>query len=210
MNAIFVRLCAVMVLMGMVLPAGLTRAESLTLDPAVSLTLPDGWERANSGFASANAEVSRIFDCATSDSSQVKTLGWKSGDSGGVVAAFCVSFQKSGIGKMRKLLKESKGKEREAVAAKFLDSFAGKLKSEYMEKRKMQVTDLSADLLEAGNGFAVVMDGKVIDGPTTRLHSSTIYLNGDSLLRVSFIYMESAPASLVEQLDAIPLSVEWQ
>ena len=191
------------------LAASFVRAEMLRPDSGVSVTVPDGWERAGGGFASANAEVTRIFDCTAEDPGQIKTLGWKTESDGKVTAAFCISYQKSGIGKVRSLLKNSKDKEREAVAAKFLDSFAGKLKSEYA-KRKMKVADLSADLLEVGEGFVVVMDGKIVDGATTLLNSSTVYLQGDALLRVSFVYNESTPASVVEQLDAIPLSVNWK
>lgn len=193
----------------LLLPAGFAGAEMLQPDSGISVTVPDGWERAASGFASANAEVARIFDCTSEDPGQIKTLGWKAESDGKVTAAFCISYQKSGIGKMRSLLKSSKDKEREAVAAKFLDSFAGKLKSEYA-KRKMKVADLSADLLEVGDGFVVVMDGKIADGATTRLNSSTVYLQGDALLRISFVYTTSTPASVVEQLDAIPLSVDWK
>ena len=209
MRSTLVRLVIAALLWCPLLPAGLARAETLHPDSGVSVTVPDGWERAGSGFASANAEVTRIFDCMAEDPGQIKTVGWKAGGDGKVTAAFCISYQKSGISKVRSLLKNSKDKEREAVAAKFLDSFAGKLKSEYA-KRKMKVADLSADLLEVGDGFVVVMDGKIVDGATTLLNSSTVYLQGDALLRVSFVYNESTPASVVEQLDAIPLSVNWK
>lgn len=193
----------------LLLTAGPARSEILAVEPGVSVTLPDDWERADSGFASANAEVARIFDCATGDPGQIKTLGWKTGSDGKVTAAFCISYQSSGIGKVRNLLKTSKDKEREAIAAKFLDSFAGKLKSEY-QKRRMKVADLSADLLEAGDGFVVVMDGKIADGAATLMNASTIYIQGDGLLRISFVYRGSTPPAVVEQLDAIPLSVDWR
>ena len=193
----------------LLLTAGPARSEILAVEPGVSVTLPDGWERADFGFASANAEVSRIFDCATGDPGQVKTLGWKTGSDGKVTAAFCISYQNTGIGKVRNLLKTSTDKEREAIAAKFLDSFAGKLKSEYL-KRKMKVADLSADLLEAGDGFVVVMDGKIADGGATLMNASTIYIQGDGLLRISFVYRGSTPPDVVEQLDAIPLTVDWR
>ncbi len=210
MRGILVGLSAVALLCCLMLPGSFAAAEVLTPDAGVSLTVPDDWEKVTSGFTSANPEVSRIFDCATEDPGRLQTLGWKSEGDGKVTAAFCVSYQKSGMDKVRGLLKNSSGKEREAIAAKFLDSFAGKLKAEYTVKRKMAVKDLSADLLEAGDGFVVVMDGKIVDGPVTRINSSTIFLHDDSLLRISFVYSESAPASLVERLDAIPLSVEWK
>ena len=59
----------------LLLTAGPARSEILAVEPGVSVTLPDDWERADSGFASANAEVARIFDCATGDPGQIKTLG---------------------------------------------------------------------------------------------------------------------------------------
>ena len=185
-------------------------AATVMPDVSVRVTVPDDWEKVDSNFSGANAEVSRIFDCTSESSSQVKTLGWKSGSDGQVTAAFCISYQRSGIGKMRNLLRSSKGPEREAIATKFLDSFAGKLKSEYAVKRKMPLSDLSADLMEAGSDFVVVMDGKITDGGGRLFNSSTIYLHGDSLLRISFVYKNSTPSFVVDQLDAIPLSVEWK
>ena len=209
MSQIFIRISTILILFFFLFPASTIKAEVLQLDPKISITVPNGWERVNTGFASANAEVTRIFDCVVEDPAQLITVGWKTESDGRVAASFCVSYQKSGIGKVRSLLRSSKDREREVIAAKFLDSFAGKLKSEY-KKRKMQVTDLSADLLEFGDGFVVVMDGKIVDGPSTRLNSTTVYLQGDALLRISFVYDTSAHASVVEQLDAIPLSVNWK
>ena len=69
---------------------------------------------------------------------------------------------------------------------------------------------MSADLLEAGDGFVVVMDGKIADGAATLMNASTIYIQGDGLLRISFVYRGSTPPAVVEQLDAIPLSVDWR
>ena len=73
------------------------RAETFTGGNGITVTVPDGWERAGSGFASANAEVTRIFDCMAEDPGQIKTVGWKAGGDGKVTAAFCISYQKSGI-----------------------------------------------------------------------------------------------------------------
>lgn len=205
----FFRLLSAMTMCLLLFSGSFARAETVSPDTNVTVAIPDGWETVTSNFTSANADVARIFDCTAEDPRQLKVLGWKAESDGKVSVAFCISYQKSGIGKMRSLLKNSKDKEREAIAAKFLDSFAGKLKSEY-EKRNMKVVDLSADLLEAGNGFVVVMDGKIADGATTRFNSSTVYLQGDALLRISFVYTESTPPSVVDQLDAIALSVNWK
>lgn len=194
----------------LLLPLSIAEAATLMPDASVKVAVPDDWEKVDGNFSGANAEVSRIFDCTSESPSQLKTLGWKSGSDGQITAAFCISYQLSGIGKMRNLLKSSQGKEREAIAAKFLDSFASKLKSEYTVKRKMALSDLSAALMEAGNDFVVIVDGKITDGGRRLFNSSTVYLHGDSLLRISFVYRDSTPPSIVDQLDAIPLSVEWR
>ena len=189
---------------------GFAGAAVVMPDGKVSVTVPDEWEKANSRYASANAEVTRIFDCANEDPARIKAFGWKTGSDGKVAAAFCVTYYSSGMGKMRTLLGASQGKEREALAAKFLDTFAGKVKLEYQGKRQMPVNGLSADLLEAGENFVVVMDGQVHDGARVLFRSSTAYMHGDALLSVNWVHDASAPQSLVQQLDAIALSVEWK
>ena len=205
----WVRLFVIAGLYVLLLGGGTALAAIMEPDAGIRVTVPDDWEKTHSSYAATNTEVTRIFDCTSEDAAQLKYLGWKTTSDGQVAAAFCISYQKSGIGKMRTLLQNSKGKERDTIAAKFLDAFAGKLKSEYM-KRKMSVADLSADLLEVGDGFVLVMDGKIVDGTTTRVNSSTVFLQDDALLRISFVYDESVAAAVVEQLDAIPLSVIWK
>lgn len=193
----------------MTFTAGSAGAAVVLPSPDVSVVIPDGWETAEGDIAAARNVLLRFFDSAGEQSSRLKALGWKTKDND-IIAAFALVYHPSGMGKVRMLLKNSSGKEREAVAARFLDSFAGKIKDEYVNKRNMGVTALSADLLEAGDDFVVIIDGKITEGSRKRLRSSTIYLHKDALLHISVIHDESVARAVRDQLDAIPLSVEWK
>lgn len=185
-------------------------AAEANLDASFNIQTPAGWETMDRDvMGSAPSKVTDMLDCAREDPSNAKLLGWKLADDGKLMGAFCISFQKSGMGKLRNILKTATGDNRQKASDKFIDTFASKLHEEYGVKRSMAISGLSADLMDADNDVIMVMDGKVKSSDREYMRSLLIFLHDDSLLNISFIYGADVPGSIVEQLDAIPASLKW-
>lgn len=185
-------------------------AAEANLDSSFSLQVPAGWETMSSDvMGTAPKQITDMLDCAREDPSSAKLLGWKLGNEGRFEGAFCISFQRSGMGKLRNILKTSTGNNRQQASDKFIDTFASKLHEEYGVKRNMAISGLSADLMDADNDVIMVMDGKIKSPDREYMRSLLIFLHNDSLLNISFIHGTDVPASIVEQLDAIPVSLKW-
>ena len=186
-------------------------AAEANIDPSFSIDVPSGWETLDTGLMSlAPKAVTSMIDCAREDPSNAKQLGYKLAEDGTFLAAYCISFQRSGMGKLRNILKSSTGENRQKASDKFIDTFASKLHEEYGVKRKMAISGLSADLMDADKDVIMVMDGKVKAGESDFMRSLLIFLHNDSLLNIGFIHAAGAPSTLVEQLDAIPVSLKWK
>lgn len=184
-------------------------AASVSPDTDFSLTVPEGWELLGVNGASLPEAVAKRLDCVDDAPSEGKLVGWKTDAGGAFVGAFCVTYRKSGMGKALRMIKSSRGKQREDMAAKFIDTFAGTLHAGYA-KRDMRVVDLSGDLLDAGDDLIMIMDGKVQGGDGTYMRSSTVIMHGDGMLNVGSVYGAAAPDAVRDDLDGLPLSVVWK
>lgn len=186
-------------------------AAEVSPDSSFLITVPDGWESLGTGSVSqAPQAVVKAIDCANEDPGDVKLLGWKLSSGGEFEAAYCISYQRRGMGKLRQIIKSSSGADRKKASDKFIDTFASKLNEEYSIKRKMTLSDLSADLMTADNDVVLVMDGKLKGQGRELLRSLVVYLHDDGLLNISFIYDVNAPLHVSRALDVLPISVKWQ
>lgn len=179
-------------------------------DSSVTLRVPDGWDSVHRDFSGLTPpSVAGALDCVDANPSELTLVGWKLDESGVVEGAYCVSFRKNGMGRALNILKTSQGKEKEEAAAKFTDTFAGVIMAGY-SKRKMKVVDMSADLINAGKDVVMVLDGKIRDTSGEYIRSATVYLHNDSMLSINSVYKTTSPVKIADQLDAIPVSVEWR
>lgn len=185
-------------------------AAETNLDSSFSLQTPGSWETMSRDvMGTAPKKVTDMLDCLQEDPSNAKLLGWKLADDGKFMGAFCISFQQTGMGKLRNILKTASGDNRQKASDKFIDTFASKLHEEYGLKRNMSISGLSADLMDADNDVIMVMDGKIKSSDRDYMRSLLIFLHNDSLLNISFIHGVDVPASIIDQLDAIPVSLKW-
>ena len=189
-----------------------TPALAATLQPGanVSLQTPPGWNEAARDFGTVvHPTVKHVLSCVDTDSSELKQVGWLIKD-GSVEAGYCISYRKSGMGKALGILKNAKGKDREAAADKFADTFAGVIQAGY-DKRGIRVEAMNAELIDAGRDVIMVMDGIIHAGSAgTYMRSETVFLHGDSMLSIGAVHAGKAPATVSAQLEAIPLSVKWK
>lgn len=205
-NILLPLLCSLF--LGLALPA---HAAQVRPHPAFSLNVPDGWESSGTGGVhQAPQSVRDVLDCANEDPGEIKLMGWKLLEDGRFEGAYCISYQRRGMGRLREILRNAVGDEAKKAADKFIDSFASKLNDEYGRKRKMTISDLSADLMKADNDLIMVMDGKVSGGGRQFLRGLVVFLHGDGLLNVSTIHDVRAQSQVKQALDAIPVSVSWQ
>ncbi|MDL2316545.1 hypothetical protein LJC59_05625 [Desulfovibrio sp. OttesenSCG-928-A18] len=180
-------------------------------DKDFSLYAPDGWTILNGNIASKTpAPVKRMLDCSDNSSVELKQLGWKGGPNGEVLGAYCISYKKSGFGKVRESLKSSTGKERESLSSKYVDSIAGGIQLGYGKKRQMKVIHISGDLFEAGPDLIMVMDGQIEDGGELFIRSSTVFLHGDAQLSIDWVRGMDAAADVVTALESMPVTLEWK
>lgn len=187
------------------MPAG---AASLQTDSA-TLAVPDGWQSAKGNYASSvPASVNAVFDCVSRNPNEVKIVGWKlEGDV--VEGAYCVTHQKSGMGRVREILKTTQGADREKAASAVMDAFTAEVQAG-MTSKGLSVSDMSANIIEAGKDLLVVIDGKGSGSAGSFVRSSTMILHGDGLLTVGSLHKDSASGALVKQLDDIAASVKWK
>lgn len=184
-------------------------AESVRPDADFTMTTPDGWDSLNCDFAELyHPTVAHMLDCVDEEPSRLKQIGWKM-EGSKVLGAYCISYRKTGMRNAAVLLRNSRGSEREALSKKFIDTYAGEIQSGY-RRRGIALTDMSADLLEAGKDLIMILDSK-ISGPGGKyMRSATIILHDDALLNVGTVYALDAPSAVSAQLDAMPLSVVWR
>lgn len=184
-------------------------AGSIEPDPDFTMAAPDGWEYLIRDFGNlTHPTVAHVLDCVDDDPSRLKQVGWKM-DGKKVLGAYCISYRKSGMRQAAVLLGYSKGKEHEDLAKKFIDTYAGEIVGGY-RKRDVALTDMSADLLEAGKDLIMVLDSKISGVTGEYMRSATIILHDDALLNVGAVYALDAPQAVKDQLDAMPLSVTWR
>ena len=187
-------------------------ALAATLQPGsnISLQTPSGWSEAAGDFGTVvHPTVKHVLNCVDTDPSELKQVGWLIKD-GSVEAGYCISYRKSGMGKALTILKNAKGKDRDAAADKFADTFAGVIQAGY-DKRGVRVEAMNAELIDAGRDVIMVMDGIIHAGSAgTYMRSETVFLHGDSMLSIGAVHAGKAPASISAQLEAIPLSVKWK
>jgi hypothetical protein len=185
-------------------------AAEVALDAGCSVSIPDGWETLGRDVAElADPDVKRLFDCLDESVGELKVLGWKKGTDNALQGAFCLRYRKDGMGKVLGLLKQSAGKERDEAAGRVIDAFAGDIHASY-GRRDMRVTDMSGDMLDAGDGVIMILDGKIQGAGFSLMRSTTAILHGDSLVHVGVVYVATAPPSVVEQLEELPLTVKWK
>lgn len=184
-------------------------AESVRPDADFTMTTPDGWDSLRRDFSElSHPAVAHVLDCVDEDPSRLKQIGWKM-EGSKVIGAYCISYRKSGMRNAAVLLRNSKGNEREALSKKFVDTYAGEIQSGY-QRRGIALTDMSADLIEAGKDLIMILDSK-ISGPNVQyMRSATIILHNDALLNVGTVYALDAPSAVSASLEAMPLSVVWR
>lgn len=186
-------------------------ARAATVEPHPSFTMetPDGWDYLIRDFDNlAHPTVAHVLDCVNDDPAELKRVGWKRED-GKILGAYCVSFRDSGMRPAGVMLKYSSGKDRERIIQSFSDTYASEIYSGYAG-RKVQVREMSADLLEAGEDFILLMDCAISAQTGEYIRSATIILHDDSLLKIGTVRPVGAPESMIEILEAMPLSVKWK
>lgn len=184
-------------------------ADTVQPDPDFSITTPDGWEHLLRDFSNlTHPTVAHILDCVDENPALLKQVGWKI-EGGKVLGAYCISYRKTGMRQAAVLLQYSKGKEHDALAKKFIDTYAGEIDSGY-QRRGITLTDMSADLFEAGKDLLMILDSKIAGSTGQYMRSATIILHDDALLNVGTVYAEDAPQTVREQLESMPLSVIWR
>lgn len=184
-------------------------AASVQPDPDFSIVTPDGWDHLLRDFSNlTHPTVAHVLDCVDEDPSLLKQVGWKI-EGGKVLGAYCISYRKSGMRQAAVLLQYSKGAEHDALARKFIDTYAGEIHSGY-QRRDIALTDMSADLLEAGKDLLVIIDSKIAGATGRYMRSATIILHDDALLNVGTVHAEDAPQAVRDQLESMPLSVTWR
>lgn len=179
-------------------------------DPSFVINTPeDGWE-STSAPHQAPDDVKRILDCANEDPGEVKFMGWRLAADGRFQGAYCLSYQRRGMGRLRDILRDSNPEKAKQAGDKFIDTFASKLNDEYSRKRNMILSDLSADLMKADNDVIMIMDGMATGGGIEYMRGIVVFLHNDSLLNISSIYDKRAPETVKRALDAIPVSLRWR
>ncbi len=203
------RLFSVFLLFLLCISPSLAWGGEVKLGDSCTLAVPD-WKMLNHADMNLAPEaVKKVIDCANEDPGEEKLLGWILGEGETFQAAFCLSLQKKGMGKLRSLIKSSQGPRRKQLSDNFIDTFASKLNEEYKTKRGMALLELSGDLMDADNDLILVMDGKLKDTNRQLIRGLVVFLHKDSLLNVSVIYDAAAPEEVVRRLDAIPISLSW-
>lgn len=184
-------------------------AATVRPDADFSMDTPDDWDSLRRDFARlAHPTVAHMLDCVDDNPSHLKEIGWKV-EGNKVLGAYCISYRKSGMRQAAVLLRGSKGKEHEALAKKFIDTYAGEIQSGY-QRRGIALTDMSADLIDAGKDLFMILDSKISDPTGQYMRSATVILHDDALLNVGTIYAVNAPLVVRDQLEAMPLSVTWR
>lgn len=206
------RLCAVLTLCFFAAaPQIAALAETAKFAKSFSIQVPDNWDSVDQDIAGTVPKaVARMLDCVDNNPAELMRVGWKLDESGKVIGAYCISYQHRGMGRVRSLLKTSTGKQREEIATMVVDSFAGKIHKGYEEKRNMRVKDMSGELIEAGEDAILVIDARITGGSAPFMRSGTVLLHGEASLSVDAVYDPAAPASLIKELEDMPLSVQWK
>ena len=186
------------------------QAADISPDPSFSVSVPDGWETLQGSVRQAPESVRAAIDCADEDPGEIKVHGWALAEDGGFHGAYCISYQRRGMGRLRDILNDPSPDKVKEAGDRLIDSFASKLNDEYGRKRNMTVSDLSADLLRADGDVIMVMDGMVTGSGIQYMRGTVVYLHDDSLLNISSIYDRRAPETVKRALDAIPVSLRWQ
>lgn len=184
-------------------------AASVRPDADFSMDTPDDWVTLRRDFTGlAHPAVAHMLDCVDDNPAHLKEIGWKvKGNK--VLGAYCISYRNSGMRQAAVLLRQSKGNEQKALTKKFIDTYAGEIQTGY-KRRGIALTDMSADLIDAGKDLFMILDSK-ISGPTGRyMRSATVILHEDALLNVGTVYAVDAPVAVKDQLEAMPLSVIWR
>ena len=184
-------------------------AADIRPDPSFSLTVPDGWETLQGSVRQAPESVKAAIGCADEDPGEIKVLGWELAEDGRFHGAYCISYQRRGMGRLRDILNDPNPDKAKEAGDKLIDSFASKLNDEYSRKRNMTVSDLSADLIKADGDVIMVMDGLVTGSGVQYMRGTVVYLHDDALLNISSIYDKRAPETVRRALDAIPVSLRW-
>lgn len=184
-------------------------AAQISPDPSFTLNVPDDWE-GTGAVHEVPQVVKNVIDCANEDPGEIKYAGWRVAADGRFMGAYCISYQKRGMGRLREILQSGDSEKAKQAADKFLDTFASKLNDEYSRKRNMTVNDLSADLMKADNDVIMVMDGMMTGGGVQYLRGIVVYLHNDGLLNISSIHDKRAPDTVRRGLDGIPVSLRWQ
>lgn len=207
----YARIALVVAVLTAVTTFGLTPAHAATFQPdsSVAMNVPDGWQSSKSNYGSTvPAPVNAVFDCVSRNPSEVKIVGWKlEGDT--VEGAYCVTYQKSGMGRVREILKTTQGENREQAAAKVMGAFAAEVQGG-MANKGLSVTDFNANIIDAGKDVVVVVDGKGSGASGEFARSSTMILHGDGLLTIGSLHGTAASGETVKQLDAIAGTVKWK
>lgn len=191
------------------MPVGQAAAGRVHPDRDFSVNVPDGWQTLSDGIRqNVPPSVSSVLDCVDDVPSELKMVGWKLGENDKVEGAFCITYKKGGFGKVRQALKESKGKDRETLVAKYMDSVAAHIKQGYENKRGMRVA-MTGELLEAGQDFVLVLEGRVKGPEGQRARTATAYLHGDGQVTINGLYALDAPDAVLNALDAIPVTLQW-
>lgn len=206
------RLCAVLALFFFVSAPQLKAfAETAEFAKAFSIQVPDNWDSADQDIAGTVPKaVASLLNCVDDTPSELLRVGWKLDASGKVLGAYCISYQRKGMGRVRSLLKTSTGEQREEIAAMVVDNFAGKIHKGYEEKRNMRVKDMSGELIEAGEDAILVIDAKITGDSARFMRSGTAFLHGEACLSVDAVYDPAAPAPLLKELEDMPMSVQWK
>lgn len=184
-------------------------AERINPDPDFSMDTPKGWDYLLRDIANlTHPTVAHVLDCVDDDPSQIRQVGWKLDDKK-VIGAYCISYRKSGMRPAAVLLQHSKGKEHEALAKKFIDTYAAEIQSGY-QRRNIPVTDMSADLFDTGDDLLMILDARISDATGEYMRSATLILHDDALVKIGTVYRLDAPSDVTEQLEAMPLSITWR
>ncbi|MDR1489164.1 MAG: hypothetical protein LBS65_01570 [Desulfovibrio sp.] len=175
-----------------------------------SLDLPEGWNMAGNDFSGPDRDhLAKFFDCLDAETSELRFLGWRKPVAGASIpAAFCVTYRPQGAGKAAQILRESEGRRKEEVTARFIDVFVARMHENYA-RRGLAMEVGSADLIEAGDDLILILDAGLRSRTGTFRRSSTVFLHEDALLEIGTIYTRKTPISAMDQLDALPQSLIW-
>ncbi|MDR2800351.1 MAG: hypothetical protein LBB52_03680 [Desulfovibrio sp.] len=175
-----------------------------------SLDLPEGWDMAGQDFSGPERDrLAKFFDCLDAEASELRFLGWrKPADGASIPAAFCVTYRPRGAGKAARILRESEGKRKEEATAGFINVFVARMQENYA-RRGLEMEVGSADLIEAGEDLVLILEAGLRSRTGTFRRSSTVFLHDDALLEIGAIYTRKTPVFAMEQLDALPQSLNW-